>query len=236
MLGYAGVSGLDAAGGDEGVQVAGGDAHVAAELGVGDAALEDEPAHEPQRGAQPLGGLLRRSTAWSMVTSLRRRAIGRDGRPPRRAVAVRVAGAGRVGGELGEQALPVALADAGGPGQAGTGRGLAGGDLGFVGRPDTGPRAQGVRPDAEACQLECGLVARPVRVCGFLAGLVDGQVGVGVAGPRPAPADLLHEQVGGEDERDRGHGEHQLGDRPVGAWAMLKATEARENSPASAHG
>jgi hypothetical protein len=41
--------------------------------------------------------------------------------------------------------------------------------------------------------------------------------------------------VGGEHQGDRGHGEHQLSDGPVGAWAMLKATEARENSPASAH-
>jgi hypothetical protein len=47
---------------------------------------------------------------------------------------------------------------------------------------------------------------------------------------------LLHEQVGGEDQADGGHGEHQLGDWPVGAWAMLKATDAAENSPASAHG
>jgi hypothetical protein len=51
---------LDAAGGDEGVQVACGDADVAAELDVGDAALEYQPAHEPGARAQPLGGLLDR--------------------------------------------------------------------------------------------------------------------------------------------------------------------------------
>src|SRR5215218_6294682 len=49
---------LDGARGDEGVQVAGGDADVPAELGVRDAPLEDEPAHEPQRGAQLVGGFL----------------------------------------------------------------------------------------------------------------------------------------------------------------------------------
>ena len=51
---------VDAAGSDEGVQVAGGDADVAAELDVGDAALEHQPAHEPHARAQPLGGLLDR--------------------------------------------------------------------------------------------------------------------------------------------------------------------------------
>jgi hypothetical protein len=51
---------LDPPGPDEGVQVAAGDADVAAELDVGDAALEHQPAHEPHRGAQPLGGLLDR--------------------------------------------------------------------------------------------------------------------------------------------------------------------------------
>jgi hypothetical protein len=34
--------------------------------------------------------------------------------------------------------LAVALAHAGGPGQAGPGRGLPGRHLGFVGRPDSG--------------------------------------------------------------------------------------------------
>src|SRR4029453_2706215 len=38
---------IDPAGLDEGVQVAGGDADVAAELDVGDAALEHQPAHAP---------------------------------------------------------------------------------------------------------------------------------------------------------------------------------------------
>jgi hypothetical protein len=51
---------LDPPGPDEGVQVAGGDADVAAELDVGDAAVEHQPAHEPLGGAQPLGGLLDR--------------------------------------------------------------------------------------------------------------------------------------------------------------------------------
>ena len=55
-----------------------------------------------------------------------------------RAVAVGVGAAGLVGGELGQQALAVALAHAGGPGQAGPGRGLPGRHLGFVGRPDSG--------------------------------------------------------------------------------------------------
>jgi hypothetical protein len=150
-------------------------------------------------------------------------------------VAVWVAGAGWVGGELGEQPLPIPLAHAGRSGQTSAARGLAGGDLGFVGRPDTGPRAQVCAP-IRACQRGCGLVARGVRVCGFLAGLVYGH-GVGVAGPRSTPADLLHEQVGGKHERDRGHGEHtSWATGRSGAWAMLKATEARENSPASAHG
>src|SRR5512132_355234 len=57
------------------------------------------------------------------------------GRP---AVAVWVVGTDRVGGELREQALPIPLADAGGPGQAGTGRGLPGRQLGLVDRPDPG--------------------------------------------------------------------------------------------------
>jgi hypothetical protein len=34
------------------------EAHVVSQLAVGDAALEHQPAHEPHRGAQPLGGLL----------------------------------------------------------------------------------------------------------------------------------------------------------------------------------
>jgi hypothetical protein len=51
---------LDPAGPDEGVQVAGGDADVAAQLDVGDAALEYQPAHEPHGGAKALGGLLDR--------------------------------------------------------------------------------------------------------------------------------------------------------------------------------
>jgi hypothetical protein len=51
---------LDPASPDEGVQVAGGDTDVAAELHVGDAALEHQPAHEPRARAQSLGGLLDR--------------------------------------------------------------------------------------------------------------------------------------------------------------------------------
>jgi hypothetical protein len=42
---------LDSTSADEGVQIASGDAHVPTELGVGDAALEDEPADEPLGGA-----------------------------------------------------------------------------------------------------------------------------------------------------------------------------------------
>jgi hypothetical protein len=57
---------------------------------------------------------------------------------PSRALAVGVAAAGRVGGELGQEALAVALAHAGRSGQAGAGRGLPGRQLGFVGRPDSG--------------------------------------------------------------------------------------------------
>jgi hypothetical protein len=45
---------------DKGVQVAAGDADVAAQLDVGDAALEHQPTHEPHARAQPLGGLLDR--------------------------------------------------------------------------------------------------------------------------------------------------------------------------------
>jgi hypothetical protein len=48
------------AGRDEGVQVAGGDPYMTAELDVGDAALEHQPAHEPHTRAQPLGGLVDR--------------------------------------------------------------------------------------------------------------------------------------------------------------------------------
>ncbi len=40
-------TGLDAAGGDEGVHVAGGDADVPTDLDERDAPLKDEPAHEP---------------------------------------------------------------------------------------------------------------------------------------------------------------------------------------------
>ena len=73
-------------------------------------------------------------------------------------VAVWVAGAGWVGGELREQPLPIPLAHAGRSGQTSARRGLAGGDLGFVGRPDTGPRPYLCAP-IRACQLGCGLVA-----------------------------------------------------------------------------
>jgi hypothetical protein len=52
----------------------------------------------------------------------------------------------------------------------------------------------------------------------FLAGLVYGH-GLGVAGRRPAPADLLHQQMSRQDEGDRGHGEHRPGDRPGRAHA-----------------
>jgi hypothetical protein len=89
------------------------------------------------------------------------------------AVAVRLAGAGRVSGELGEQALPVPLTDARSPGQAGAGRRLSGCELGFVSRPNPGPGAYPCAP-VRACQRGCGLVTRPGRLCGFGAGLLFG--------------------------------------------------------------
>jgi len=64
----------------------------------------------------------------------------------RRTVAVRLPGARRIGGELGQQSLPVPFADAGGPGQAGAGRGLAGLDLGLIGRSDASPGAHRCAP------------------------------------------------------------------------------------------
>jgi hypothetical protein len=62
--------GLDATSPDEGVQVAGRDPHVPAELGVRDAALEDEPVH-----ARPVGGKLTRTreaaeVAWVAAADL----------------------------------------------------------------------------------------------------------------------------------------------------------------------
>ena len=84
-----------------------------------------------------------------------------------------MAGAGRVGSELGQQALPVALAHAGGPGQAGAGRGLPGRHLGFVGRPDSGTSVWLCCPIL-LWWLRFGVVARPVRVYGFGAGLMFG--------------------------------------------------------------
>jgi hypothetical protein len=51
---------LDPAGSNEVDEIALGDADVATELDVGDAALRNQPAHEPRRGAQALGGLLDR--------------------------------------------------------------------------------------------------------------------------------------------------------------------------------
>jgi hypothetical protein len=76
------------------------------------------------------------------------------------AVAVGVVGEGRVGGEFGEQALPVALADAGGSGEGGAGRGLAGSQLRLVGRQDSGAGAGW-----------CALTRRCRLVCGVLTGL-----------------------------------------------------------------
>ena len=131
--------------------------------------------------------------------------------------------------------MPIPFADVRGPGQAGAGWGLAGRQLGLVGRPNPSTGANRCAP-IRASRLKCGLVARPVRLCGFGAGLLFGN-SCGWVGYRLSPADLLHEQVGGEDQGDGGHGEDQLGDRArSGACAMLKATEARENSPASAQG
>jgi hypothetical protein len=129
------------------------------------------------------------------------------------AVTVRVTIACCVCGELGEEALPVTLADAGGAGQAGAGRGLPGRQLRLVGRSH--PRTSTDLPKLlDTGRLGCGLVAWCVRLCGFLAGLEYGH-GLGQARRPAAPADLLHQQVGGEHQRDRGHGEHQPRDRPA---------------------
>ena len=68
-----------------------------------------------------------------------------------------MARSGRVGGEFGEQALAVALADAGGPGQASTGRRLAGLDVRLIGGSHTSPcaiRYALIRTDREAACLE----------------------------------------------------------------------------------
>jgi hypothetical protein len=148
-------------------------------------------------------------------------------------VPVRLAGASGVGGELGQQALAVPLADAGRSGQAGPGRGLAGCNLGVVGRPDSGTsvRLCSIRP----VRLGCGVVARPVRGCGLGAGLLLGPR-CGWSGYRPSPPDLLHEQVRGEDQGDGAMANTSWATGRSGAWAMLKATEAAENSPASVHG
>src|SRR4029450_4012755 len=62
--------------------------------------------------------------------------VGWGGRRP--TVAVGALGERRGGAELGEQALAIAFADAGGPGQASTGRRLAGLDLRLIGRSGTG--------------------------------------------------------------------------------------------------
>src|SRR5829696_4345564 len=113
-----------------------------------------------------------------------------------RAIAVGMAGAGRVGSELGQQALPVALAHAGGPGQPGARRGLSGRQLNLVGRPHPGTSASRCAP-IRFLRLGCGVVARPVRVYGFEPGLLFGPR-CGWSGYPPSPTDLLHEQVGGE--------------------------------------
>ena len=128
----------------------------------------------------------------------------------RTTIAVRVVGTSGVGGELGQEALPVALADAGRSGQAGAGRGLPGRQLRLVGRPH--PRTSTNLPELlRPGRLGCGLVAWPVRVCGLGAGFLFGfQVGLGCGCSRATGRS--------------------------GAWAMLKATDAAENSPARVHG
>jgi hypothetical protein len=79
------------------------------------------------------------------------------------------------------------------------------------------------------------MVGRGVRLCGLGAGLWYGH-GFGEARRPAAPADLLHEQVGGEHQRDRAMANTSWATGRSGAWAMLKATDAAENNPASAHG
>jgi hypothetical protein len=157
---------------------------------------------------------------------------GPGGRRP--AVAVGVAGASRVGGELGQEALPVPLADTRGSGQGGAGRGLPGGQLRLIDRSDPVPGANRYALIRRR-RLLCGVVAWRVRLCGLLAGLVYGH-GLGVAGRRPAPADLLHEQVGVSTRATGAMANTSRATGRSGAWAMLKATDAKENSPASAHG
>jgi hypothetical protein len=147
----------------------------------------------------------------------------------RRMVTVRVARAGWVGGELGEEALPVPFAHPSRPSQAGTGRGLACLDLDLIGRPNpsTGAGRCGL---VRAGRLGCGVVAWRVRLCGFGAGLSFGPRCCWW-GCRPAPSDLLHEQVGGEDQGDRGHREHQLGDRPVRGVGDVEGDRRQREQP-----
>jgi hypothetical protein len=98
----------------------------------------------------------------------------------RSAVAVGLGGTSGVGGELGEQALPVAFADASGPGQAGPGRGLPGRQLRLVGRPDASASAHR-RGLFRRRRLGCGVVAGRVRVCGFGPGLHGGGLALPMA-------------------------------------------------------
>ena len=98
----------------------------------------------------------------------------------------------RFGGEFGEQALAVTLADAGDPGQASTGRRLAGLDLRLNSRSHTSPSASRYALIRRRGLL-CGVVGRRVRLCGSGAGLWYGH-GFGQAHRPAAPADLLHEQ------------------------------------------
>ena len=81
--------------------------------------------------------------------------------------------------------------------------------------PEQASADRGARALVRSDRLESAVGIRPVRVCGFRAGLLFGPW-CGWSGCRPSPTDLLHKQVGGEDQGDGGHGEHQLVDQPVG--------------------
>jgi hypothetical protein len=52
----------------------------------------------------------------------------------------------------------------------------------------------------------------------------------------PSPACLLHEQVDGEYQPTGAMANTSWATGRSGAWAMVKATDAAENSAASAHG